>query len=233
MNVKDKQTGMKILVANLVYLLAIVVAILPFIAYGVAEDYKEMNDAKNTVVEVEAEITQIDKRTRVDDDGYETVYYEVKVSYVYDGVAYEDVHYDYMSAEPMEGSFVTTKIDPEKPGEIAPDEEEIFASAAGAQACLLGVAVGWYWLIKYLTDKILQKTKSKKEYAADIVAGLCVAGVLIAEGVVFYTNHQSLLLAKYSAVAAVVTAVVFGISIVVKKIKENKKIMNEGYPPEA
>lgn len=32
MNVKDKQTGMKILVANLVYLLAIVVAILPFIA---------------------------------------------------------------------------------------------------------------------------------------------------------------------------------------------------------
>jgi hypothetical protein len=96
----------------LIYTFVLVLAgLFNWISIDEAIDAAKVIQTRNTYVEIQATISSYDERTETD-EGYESVHYDIYVSYEHNGKEYSGVRYDSSYSEPELGKVVTVRIDP-------------------------------------------------------------------------------------------------------------------------
>ena len=206
----------------LIYTFVLVLAgLFNWISIDEAIDAAKVIQTRNTYVEIQATISSYDERTEID-EGYESVYYDIYVSYEHNGKEYSGVRYDSSYSEPELGKVVTVRIDPENPGVLLADKTEfglIILIIPIFLAIITGVV---YFFSRSVAEFLLKKFGVINESIPRIFALIFVGCKVIAESLIFYVKYSSIIFAVFSLIAVALNLKIFMRKTIKIKPKESE-----------
>lgn len=162
------------------------------IIYVGAANYVKWNKFKETAVPVNAEITDIHKRSKASSKNKNTVY-TVYISYEYDGQEYSDELGYYVTGMTV-GDTVTIKIDPDDPQDHMSDPlmANIICAVSALLTGIVGAAFFIYELRRgaYINSLIKAEKYVLAEYTGEKPSGLTVNNVKYERSVFVYTDSS-------------------------------------------
>ena len=160
---KRKNLNPKGLVIKIIIGLFISLFVIAFnwISYSSADQAVKYKNIESTV-EVEAAVSRCEKYYEYDIDGNKSEQWDTYISYEYNGEFYE-VWYGNFSSEFEKGSTIIIDINPELPGEIAPDETDNSVSLVyGTLFMIIEISV-LYWFVSSYVPKSIGLVKGENK----------------------------------------------------------------------
>ena len=145
-----------------------------------------------------------------DIDGNKSEQWKTYISYEYNGEFYE-VWYGTFGLEFEKGSTIIIDINPELPGEIAPNETDNSVSLVyGTLFMIIEISV-LYWFISSYVPKSIGLVKSEnKGIFSKIAIGIIVIKQVV-ESIIFYMQNNSLIYGVFSIIAVIVVLLVIAL----------------------
>ena len=208
---KRKNFNPKGLVIKIIIGLFISLFVIAFnwISYSSADQAVKYKNIESTV-EVEAAVSRCEKYYEYDIDGNKSQQWKTYISYEYNGEFYE-VWYGNFGLELEKGFTIIIDINPELPGEIAPDETDNSGSLVyGTLFMIIEISV-LYWFISSYVPKSIGLVKSEnKGIFSKIAIGIIVIKQVV-ESIIFYTQKNSLIYGVFSIIAVIVVLLVIAL----------------------